>query len=166
MLSLKTVIPMLLPQGIKLTTWNWTFFFFLPHCVSCRILVPWPEIEPSAWAVGEQSPNHWTAREVPKRFFLIPSQGQRLNRHPRSMSTRKRKESKESLERPLWHAASVISLSWRFQSFNLTIEMKDRHSHLRSETPCCLILYLYLKLQCIIRPRLVPVFASGSWMEC
>ena len=32
---------------------------------ACRILVPWPGIEPGPRAVRAWSPNHWTVREVP-----------------------------------------------------------------------------------------------------
>ena len=31
----------------------------------CRILVPWPGIEPTPSAVKTQSPNHWTTRKFP-----------------------------------------------------------------------------------------------------
>ena len=38
--------------------------------MACRILVPRPGIEPMPPAVEAQSPNHWTAREVPVlRYF-------------------------------------------------------------------------------------------------
>ena len=43
--------------------------FFWPRCVACGILVPRPGIEPLPPALGAQSPNHWTAREVPKERF-------------------------------------------------------------------------------------------------
>ena len=33
--------------------------------VTCRILVPQPEIEPMLSALGAQSLNHWTTREIP-----------------------------------------------------------------------------------------------------
>ena len=42
---------------------------FLGHA-ACKILVPWPRIEPVAPAEEVQSPNHWTAREVPRQAFL------------------------------------------------------------------------------------------------
>ena len=38
-------------------------------CAVCSILVPQPGIEPIPLAVEAQSPNHWTAREVPWFFF-------------------------------------------------------------------------------------------------
>ena len=41
------------------------FFFFLPCCMACRILVPWPRIEPVPPAVEVQGHNHWTAGAVP-----------------------------------------------------------------------------------------------------
>ena len=40
------------------------FLVFRPSCAACRILVPWPEIEPAPPALEEQSLNHWTVREV------------------------------------------------------------------------------------------------------
>ena len=39
-------------------------FFFWPHCVARRILVPQPGIKPLPPAVEGQSLNHWTIREV------------------------------------------------------------------------------------------------------
>ena len=39
-------------------------FLAVPH-MACGILVPRPGIEPRPSAVRVQSPNHWTAREVP-----------------------------------------------------------------------------------------------------
>jgi len=36
----------------------------------CRIFVPQPEIKPVPPAVEAQSPNLWTAREVPRIGFL------------------------------------------------------------------------------------------------
>ena len=40
-------------------------FLFWPYHTACGILVPQPGIEPAPPAVEAQSPNHWTAREVP-----------------------------------------------------------------------------------------------------
>ena len=40
------------------------FLVFWPTCAACRILVPWPEIEPVPPALEEHSLNHWIAREV------------------------------------------------------------------------------------------------------
>ena len=47
------------------------FLFFIvvclkPHCTVCRILVPWPGIEPKPSAGEAWSPNHWTITEFPK----------------------------------------------------------------------------------------------------
>ena len=41
------------------------FNFFLPHHVACKILVPLPGIKPMLPALGAQSLDHWTAREIP-----------------------------------------------------------------------------------------------------
>ena len=41
-------------------------FFFWLHHIACGILVPPPGIEPTFSALGTQSFNHWTIREVPK----------------------------------------------------------------------------------------------------
>ena len=44
-------------------------FVFWSCCVACRILVPWPVIEPPPLELEAQSLNHWTTREVP---WIIP----------------------------------------------------------------------------------------------
>ena len=41
------------------------FFFFWLLPAAYGILVPQPGMEPGPSAVKTQSPNHWTAREVP-----------------------------------------------------------------------------------------------------
>ena len=41
------------------------FFFFQLPWEACRILVPWPGIEPRPMAVKAPSPNHWISREFP-----------------------------------------------------------------------------------------------------
>ena len=42
-----------------------SFMFVFSSCrVACRILVPWPVIEPPPLELEVQSLNHWTAREV------------------------------------------------------------------------------------------------------
>ena len=45
--------------------------FFGLCCAACRILVPWPGIEPSAPAMEAQSPNHRTTREFPIKKYLL-----------------------------------------------------------------------------------------------
>ena len=46
--------------------WEGPFYFnFLAWCAACRILVPWPGIEPAHLAEEAWSLNHWTAMEVP-----------------------------------------------------------------------------------------------------
>ena len=44
-------------------------FFLRLLCAACRILVPWPGIQPGPPVVEAWSPNHWTARE----FSSCPS---------------------------------------------------------------------------------------------
>ena len=41
------------------------FFFFLLHYAACGILVPQPGIKPMSAAMGAQSLNHLSTREVP-----------------------------------------------------------------------------------------------------
>ena len=60
------------------TFWNFftllvffSFFFFWPHYAACGILVPRPGIEPVPPALGAQSLNHWTTREVPLYWLFI-----------------------------------------------------------------------------------------------
>ena len=48
-----------------LTSYKATSFFFGSAMQPCRIFVPPPGIESLSPAVGAQSLNHWTAREVP-----------------------------------------------------------------------------------------------------
>ena len=48
----------------------YNFFFFLPQCAACRILVPQPGIEPGLLVVRVHSLNHWTAREFLKSCVL------------------------------------------------------------------------------------------------
>ena len=47
------------------------FFFFFKFFVACRILVPWPGMEPLTLALAAQSLNHWTTRKVPMIFFHL-----------------------------------------------------------------------------------------------
>ena len=42
------------------------FYFLATPCVTCRILVPQPGIEPGPTAMKALSPNHWTTRELPR----------------------------------------------------------------------------------------------------
>ena len=46
------------------------FFFFLLQCTACGILVPWSGIKRVPPALGAQSLNYWTTREVPFPSFL------------------------------------------------------------------------------------------------
>ena len=47
-----------------------SFFVFWLCCVARGVLIPRPAIEPALPALGAQSPNHWTTREVPPFHFL------------------------------------------------------------------------------------------------
>ena len=52
------------------STWrvvSLSLFFWLLH-VTCRILVPWPRIEPEPRTVKALRPNHWTTREFPRPY--------------------------------------------------------------------------------------------------
>ena len=49
-----------------------SFFNIWLHCEACRILVPWPRIEPMSPAAEAWSLNHWTTREVPRLDFSKP----------------------------------------------------------------------------------------------
>ena len=53
------------------------FLFFGRAIEQCRILVPQSVIKPMRPALAAQSLNHWTAREVPKRLFLLCGLGPR-----------------------------------------------------------------------------------------
>ena len=50
--------------------WISFLFFFWPHCAACGMLVPQPGIEPMPPALGAQSLNHWTTREVALNFCI------------------------------------------------------------------------------------------------
>ena len=45
------------------------FWLNWPGEAACRVLVPWPGIEPIPFAVKAQSLNHYIAREAPKNCF-------------------------------------------------------------------------------------------------
>ena len=44
---------------------NFFFFNLWSHCMACRILFSWAEIQSRSPAVEAQSPNHWTTKEFP-----------------------------------------------------------------------------------------------------
>ena len=58
----------LIPQNLKKSNF---FFLFWLRRAACEILVPRPGIEPWPWAVRTPSPNHWTAREFPRKVIFI-----------------------------------------------------------------------------------------------
>ena len=49
-------------------------YLFFGH-KACRILVPWPNIEPMAHAVEVWHPNHWTTREFPTLLIFWTYRG-------------------------------------------------------------------------------------------
>ena len=49
-------------------------FWGVAYFLACGILVPQPEIESTPLAVEVWSPNHWTVKEVPQRFFFFPKE--------------------------------------------------------------------------------------------
>ena len=46
-------------------------FIYLPHCTVCRILFPWPGIEPTPPALQVGSLNLWTSKEVPEPQLIF-----------------------------------------------------------------------------------------------
>ena len=46
------------------------YYYFLLHCMACRILIASTGIEPGPLAGKVQSPNHWTVREFPESVIL------------------------------------------------------------------------------------------------
>ena len=45
-------------------------FYFWLHHTTCGILIPQPGIKPVSPALEAQSPNHWTAKEVPQWILI------------------------------------------------------------------------------------------------
>ena len=56
-----------------MTGWDLLIYiFFSRSCrTACRILVPWPGIEPWPSVMRAWSPNHWTTREFPRDLINI-----------------------------------------------------------------------------------------------
>ena len=51
------------------------FIFIFWLCpTACGILVSWPGTEPVSPALEAWSLNHWTAREFPKTFIILPQE--------------------------------------------------------------------------------------------
>ena len=63
---------MLLGSVIDVSIYQLRFYFILfwPCHMTCRILVPWPGIEPVTSAGQVKSPNHWTVGEFPTTQIL------------------------------------------------------------------------------------------------
>lgn len=53
--------------------------YFWPHHLVCRILIPWPGVEPWPVAVKAWSPDPWTTREFPLRILSSHFLGQMPN---------------------------------------------------------------------------------------
>ena len=45
-------------------------FTYWQHCRACGILGPQPGIQPRLSAVKVFSPNHWTTREFPAKYYF------------------------------------------------------------------------------------------------
>ena len=66
-----------LPHSTHLSNFYWSFLsrhlflFFWPHPEACRILVPWPGIDPMPLTLEVWGPNHWVSRKFPRHLFLI-----------------------------------------------------------------------------------------------
>ena len=58
-------------QSLWATSGRAFFFFSGRGRVACGILVPRPGMEPVPSALGVQSLNHWTAREVRKSILKL-----------------------------------------------------------------------------------------------
>ena len=58
-----------LPLGLAI--YSFVCLFTGPRHVACGISVPRPGIRPTPPALEVRSLNHWTAREVPRNFFLF-----------------------------------------------------------------------------------------------
>ena len=61
----------------------------LPHCTTCGILVPWPEIKPRSSAAKAPSPNHWTTREFLSQSFVFPEASQNSSNRTQQMLAEK-----------------------------------------------------------------------------
>ena len=55
--------------ALFLVLFVYLFIYFWLYPTACRILVPWPGIEPAPPALEARSLNHWTTREVPYFIF-------------------------------------------------------------------------------------------------
>ena len=73
---------------LEICIYNFSFFYFWPCHIACRILVAWPE----AW-----SPNHWTSREFPtfavfiEKYCLFNKRGKEGKQKGRKEGGRERK---------------------------------------------------------------------------
>ena len=63
------VIPLFYEKDF-LFCFGFCFSFSWPRCAACGILVTQPGVEPGPSALKAWSPNHWTAREFPRRIVF------------------------------------------------------------------------------------------------
>ena len=47
-----------------------SLFFLAMLCSMWDLFIPWPGVEPTRPTTATQSPNHWTAREVPENAII------------------------------------------------------------------------------------------------
>ena len=81
------------------------FHLFIGHTTeACEILVPWPGIQPVTPAVEARSLNHWTAREVQARPFLLQHTAAepRLSRAPGTPNQQCRQLARKVPAQKLW----------------------------------------------------------------
>ena len=61
--------------------------FFCPHHAVCRILAPWPGIEPAPPVLEEWNLNHWITSEVPLPSFIYSAHVHKRLDAPRHWQT-------------------------------------------------------------------------------
>ena len=57
----------------SLNSTSFGFFFSLPHCAVCGILVPRQRTELVSPALRARNPNHWTHEEIPGLSLMLSS---------------------------------------------------------------------------------------------
>ena len=69
------------PKVVQLLTKaSGLIYLFIFGCAVCGILVPWPGIKLVPLALGAQSLNHWTTREIPSIILLSWREGVKVTR--------------------------------------------------------------------------------------
>lgn len=118
-------------------------FFFWPHPMAYRILVPCPGIKPSPTAVEVLSLNHWTPGEVLEWLFLNTSNRFHCRVGQQSFSFSYQK----------------FSLSFIFISLYQLVEAMFPGSHSRRSQDALLVTLLTQSL-------LGPLALSSHWFSC